>query len=162
MTQKAVNERADEIMKHYGDIEIENLLNDTENNTLKLGIWDYGGQEIFYAVHHLFLTRFGVYLLLFDMQNLLDEGQKQKSIDFIDFWLNSIAMHATSESIQDEISDSVDSGSPLFLIGSHKDIVSGEADHKKISDLLKKTFKSRLSLLNVHENVEDSLLFSYR
>ena len=53
----------------------------------------------------------------------------------------------------------MDSGSPLFLIGSHKDIVSGEADHKKISDLLKKTFKSRLSLLNVHENVEDSLCF---
>merc|ERR1711871_1275209 len=61
-SQKPVAERAEEIMKHYGDVEIENLLKGAEKDTLKLGIWDYGGQEIFYAVHHLFLTRFGVYL----------------------------------------------------------------------------------------------------
>lgn len=29
---------------------------------LSMHIWDFGGQEIFYSLHHLFLSRYGIYL----------------------------------------------------------------------------------------------------
>ena len=58
---KSPEQRAEEIINNYGDLEIQNLLEGVEN-TLKLGIWDYGGQEIFYAVHHLFRLDLGCIL----------------------------------------------------------------------------------------------------
>ena len=35
---------------------------------LRLSLWDFGGQEVFYALHHLYLTRFATYAVLFNMQ----------------------------------------------------------------------------------------------
>ena len=34
---------------------------------LRLSIFDYGGQSVFNVVHHLFLTQFGVYVVVFNM-----------------------------------------------------------------------------------------------
>ena len=35
---------------------------------LRLSLWDFGGQEVFYALHHLYLTRFAAYAVLFNME----------------------------------------------------------------------------------------------
>jgi hypothetical protein len=35
---------------------------------LRLSLWDFGGQEVFYVLHHLYLTRFAAYAVLFNMQ----------------------------------------------------------------------------------------------
>jgi GTPase SAR1 family protein len=35
---------------------------------LHLKLWDFGGQEVFYALHHLYLTRFAAYAVLFNMK----------------------------------------------------------------------------------------------
>ena len=31
-------------------------------------MWDFGGQEEFYVLHHLYLTRFAAYAVVFDMR----------------------------------------------------------------------------------------------
>lgn len=41
------------------------------NEPLKFTLWDFGGQDVFYTMHHLFLNRFGVYLVCFNMQWLV-------------------------------------------------------------------------------------------
>ena len=35
---------------------------------LRVSLWDFAGQEVFYVLHHLYLTRFAAYAVLFDMQ----------------------------------------------------------------------------------------------
>ena len=44
-----------------------NVEDDPTKQKLTLSIWDYGGQEVFYALHHVFLSKFGVYCVVFDM-----------------------------------------------------------------------------------------------
>lgn len=47
----------------------------TENtgpqSSLTLSTWDYGGQDMFVPIQHLFLTRKGAYLIVFDMAKVL-------------------------------------------------------------------------------------------
>ena len=40
----------------------------TESTELRLSLWDFGGQSVFYALHHLYLTRFATFAVLFNMQ----------------------------------------------------------------------------------------------
>lgn len=42
---------------------IEFLYDKSDDYQLSFSIWDYGGQRVFYTLHHLFLTEYGVYLL---------------------------------------------------------------------------------------------------
>ena len=52
---------AQEMIKNYV-MKIQRLLEDPTSESLKLGIWDYGAKKYF-TIHHLFLTRFGAYLV---------------------------------------------------------------------------------------------------
>lgn len=73
-------------------------------------IWDYGGQEVFYALHHIFLSDKGLYLVVFDMRDFLDsEAAKTSAVGFLKFWLNSIKLHAP--------------GAPILLVGTYLDQV---------------------------------------
>ena len=40
----------------------------TESVELRLSLWDFGGQSVFYALHHLYLSRFAAFAVLFNMQ----------------------------------------------------------------------------------------------
>jgi hypothetical protein len=33
-------------------------------------LWDFGGQDVFYILYHLFLSEFGVYVVTFSMERL--------------------------------------------------------------------------------------------
>jgi len=83
-------------------------------------IWDFGGQEIFYTLHHVFLTKYGVYLLVFNMNELLkktDEG-----VRYLRFWLDSVKLHAPS--------------APIILIGTFLDVVNGENKLEQVEEIL--------------------------
>ena len=81
---------------------------------LVLSTWDYGGQHIFRIVHHLFLTRFAVYLAVFNMADLVGEKATDESrtrcLDELHGWLNTLWMHAAE--------------APVILVGTHKDTLS--------------------------------------
>lgn len=119
----------EEIAKRFDEELVAEALSaedDPMKRKLVLSIWDYGGQEVFYALHHVFLTRFGVYCVVFDMSRMAgpsaDEESKEKCIELVQFWLRSIYMHAK--------------GAPTFLVGTHKDVVSSVEDHRKINKML--------------------------
>ena len=69
-------------------------------------IWDFGGQEEYYATHQIFLSDNSLYLLLFNLK-LGDKG-----VEELRPWLNNIALRAPH--------------SCVIIIGTHLDEVSDE------------------------------------
>ena len=67
-------------------------------------------QDVFYSMHHLFLTRCGVYVVVFSLSALSAKERQVEVLDRIFYWLNSIRTHA--------------SGAPIFLVGTHADEVA--------------------------------------
>lgn len=63
-----------------------------EVGSVKISIWDYGGQAVFYTLHHVFLTKWGVYLLVFNPKAYLIKPAATES--YLRFWLHSVRLHA--------------------------------------------------------------------
>ena len=66
---------------------------------MRMSVWDFGGQDTFYCLHHLYMSRSCVYVIMFNMEWCLP-GHKcskcdggSKHLDFLAFWLDSIALH---------------------------------------------------------------------
>jgi len=72
----------------------------TNSETVKLNLWDFGGQEIMHATHQFFLTERSLYLLV--INNRVNELTNQ-----IDRWLKLI--------------DSFGKDSPILIIGNYAD-----------------------------------------
>jgi len=111
------------------DAELEydsRLLLEAEKNHdgLEYSIWDYGGQRIFYTLHHMFLTQYGVYLLVFDMRDIVLKRDHSTVSETLKFWLRSIQLHAPS--------------APVLVIGTFYDIVKDEKALMKVNDYLGK------------------------
>ena len=123
----------------------QELLLQAGRGTLRLQFWDFGGQDTFYGLYHVYITRAGVYMVVFNMEWLLPaidgnsqrhrcsacNGNAEHHLEFLEFWLNNIALHAVDP----------EDGSlpPILLAGTHKDKVTDPLDHERISDLLYKT-----------------------
>ena len=72
---------------------------------LGLTIWDYSGQPVFRIIHHLFLSKYGAYLCVFNLATFSDASEE--TLDTIERWLNSIKLYTNS--------------APAFLVGTHAD-----------------------------------------
>ena len=59
------------------------------SSSIHISVFDYGGQDVFTAIHHLFLTAYGVYALCFNMEWLLaeDKTEKERCLKFLKFGL---------------------------------------------------------------------------
>jgi GTPase SAR1 family protein len=124
------------------------LANLNDNTKFVISLFDYGGQSVFNVIHHLFLTRYGVYTLVFNMEQLVspDIAVRENCLSTISFWLNSIVVHtwhAESESM-----------APIVIVGTHKDIVKSAGDHAQISKILRDKFCSSVAWPFIQKNVE--------
>ncbi|XP_033095539.1 uncharacterized protein LOC117100096 [Anneissia japonica] len=75
----------------------------------RLSLWDFAGQDMYYNTHHLFMSKQGVYLIVFNAVKAVMNPEKQ--IKRLQFWLQSVAMHA-------EVGNAV-----VFLVGTRRDSV---------------------------------------
>ena len=69
---------------------------DEEREDMAIELWDFGGQEIFYILYHLFLSEFGTYLLTFSMERLVPSAlpsDRERCLSMIRYWLDNIALH---------------------------------------------------------------------
>ena len=55
-------------------------------------MWDFAGQELYYATHHFFLSRNSVNVIVFDCTQSSDENR-------LPFWLNTIQAMASGSRI---------------------------------------------------------------
>jgi GTPase SAR1 family protein len=104
---------------------------------LLISLFDFGGQSVFEVIHHLFLTRNGVYALVFNMEWLVTEGpERDRALRFMRNWLSSIAVHTYNKTTA--------STAPIVIVGTRLDRVASPADHEKISTLLHEQFSDNL------------------
>ena len=97
---------------------------------LVISIFDYGGQEVFDALHSLFLTPYGVYVCVFNMENLCYPGpDRDQGLAVLRKWLNSVVMHTAASGF-----------APVVFLGTHKDKVPDTTVHSDISRLLHESF----------------------
>eukprot|EP00811_Abedinium_folium_P003262 NODE_129_length_3566_cov_5.542890.p1 GENE.NODE_129_length_3566_cov_5.542890~~NODE_129_length_3566_cov_5.542890.p1 ORF type:complete len:585 (-),score=145.68 NODE_129_length_3566_cov_5.542890:1811-3421(-) len=74
--------------------------------------WDFVGQANYYAMAHIFLTSFGIYVLVLDLSQWQCrddsfEGLSAELDDSVGFWLAAISFHAP--------------GARVVIVGSHND-----------------------------------------
>ena len=113
------------------------------NSKLLISLFDFGGQEIFGAVTPLFMTRYGVYVLVFNMEcfhikpeDMSKNDPKRGMISWEECtkvmkqWLNSIVVH-TSYELRGSMRTA-----PIFIVGTHRDAVSSSAHHQSISSAI--------------------------
>ena len=86
--------------------------------TFQFSIWDFGGQEEYYATHQCFLSERSIYLVLF---NLLHGA---KGVEELSPWLNNIALRAPK--------------SCVLIVGTHLDEVSTTEREEKVDRVLQK------------------------
>ncbi|XP_068708431.1 uncharacterized protein [Montipora foliosa] len=113
-------------------------------------LWDFGGQSVYYATHPLFLTSRAVYLLVYDLsrdlhemaqpvtnqglyKNIQDTFETRSNLDYLDFWMTSIASLARRDDAHTEESDSKslllpEKLPPVFLVCTNADRPCGGAD----------------------------------
>ena len=82
-----------------------------EKDDIICSIWDYGGQKVFQALHHIFLTRNGLYIIVFDMRTAIAGTAVEESMRHISYWMRSVALHAPE--------------APIILVGTFADRISG-------------------------------------
>ena len=102
-------------------------------NRCILSVLDFGGQSVFNIIHHLFLTSCGVYIVVFNMMDILDDNKREQSLSEISFWINSIVMHTC-----DEVNEKI---APMFLVGTHKDRVNDATNFERISQSIEDRFR---------------------
>lgn len=71
--------------KELKDKEIERDIN---SNIITFSTWDFAGQEIYYYTHLFFLSRRGIYLMIFNLLKPEEETSR------IEYWLQSIHTRA--------------------------------------------------------------------
>jgi small GTP-binding protein len=70
------------------------------DQSIKLGLWDFGGQEIYYATHQLFLTRHTLYILV--LNSRVEEEENR-----VEYWLKII--------------ETFGGNSPILIVGNKSD-----------------------------------------
>ena len=83
---------------------------ETKAKKLKVAVWDVAGQKVFHNLHHLYLTRLGIYVVVFNVVQLLKSPAQ--TLDFVEFWLNTVRLHAPEAEV--------------MLVGTHWDLLDME------------------------------------
>ena len=129
--------------------ELKSTSRQTKEPTLHLNTYDFAGQKGYRPMHHCFITRRSIYLVVFNLQKLVKliqcgqvEGNSE-ALEEIRYWLNSI--HAHIHNVQED-----EKMKRVFLVGTHmspKNPEQGkcitEDELQKIHELLESAFYSR-------------------
>lgn len=109
-----------------------NSIIDGKEIIFKTNMWDFGGQEIYYAMHQFFLTRRSLYILVWN-------ARKDDSYENFDYWLNAISL--------------LSEGCPIIIVQNKIDIRIREIDQK----LIKEKFKNVIGFHQVSCLTDDGI-----
>ncbi|XP_071949114.1 uncharacterized protein [Antedon mediterranea] len=99
----------------------------------RFSLWDFAGQEMYYNTHHLFMPKQGVYLVVFNAAKAISDPYRH--IKRLQFWLQSIAMHADIENVV------------VFLVGTRRESICDTNVFSAFEKLLNAHIYKRFSRL---------------
>jgi len=82
-----------------------------DGETFKVNIWDFGGQDIYHAIHQFFLTKDSVYVLVLDNRNENDN---------INYWLQAVEV--------------LSQNSPVLIIKNERDNRARNLNNKQLRE----------------------------
>ncbi len=111
----------EEVMRCLGNTKLS-------DSGLVLDLVDFGGQAVFNVLHHLFIKKYGVYLLTFNMEWLADSAESEKRemcLNNLAFWMNSIYIHTARKDLE-----GLEQTARVVFVGTRKDLVSEVGQHE--------------------------------
>ena len=105
----------------------------SQESPLDFQVLDFAGQKEYRPMHHCFMSRRAIYIVVFNLQHLLDPEEKRKMFADIKYWLNSVHAHVHIQGYKYE--------KYIFLVGTHKNPGNGKVG---ITDDNLKKFSSEL------------------
>ena len=83
-----------------------------------VGLRDLGGQDVLHVFYNIYLKPSNMYQLVFNMQRMVIFPEvREDCLGAMLYWVNILTSHSSSSS-------TTSSKSIVFIIGTHKDIVS--------------------------------------
>ena len=95
--------------------------NDDGGAGVNVSVWDYGGQAVFHTLHHLLLSKYGVYILVFNLPALVNN--ESEAYEYVDFWLHSVALHAED--------------APIIIVGTFADRINEKRAFEKVDKVIR-------------------------
>ena len=62
---------------------------------VKFSVWDFAGQPLYEPMHHTFLTRRALYIIVMNLAKLTDNGITELDLQRIYFWVASVHTHTS-------------------------------------------------------------------
>jgi GTPase SAR1 family protein len=127
----------------------ENIARKDLGSELIISLYDFGGQDIFNVLHHFFMSKNGVYVVVFDMELFVskDVEKRESCMKHLKFWMNSIVMHTYDEQSRRT--------APVAIVGTRADLICESKDHNWISLCLEEVFYSSATWNSVLINYYD-------
>lgn len=129
-----------------------------------ISTWDFGGQDLFFPLHHLLLSSSGVFVVGFSLRCLLarpgdvldsssneieptiaDDQTAVACVHSLVQWLHSIYIYAP--------------GAPVFVVGTGRDCF-GDADLERAADLLEPVLNSSPCSEQLQDNAAEPRFYS--
>jgi len=108
-----------------------------------ISAWDFGGQELYYALHHIFIRTTAVFLVVFSLSDALSAPDLVAR--HLIHWVNSIHTYSGGRYTRNAEELDIDNmGENILLVGTHKDVIPAdqlEQSLKAIDDQLYGIFK---------------------
>jgi hypothetical protein len=117
-----------------------------------VSLQDFGGQPVFNPLHHLFIKREAVFLIVFDMRWLAappDSRVFAEAREYLLFWMDAIAVHTMHPELK--------TTAQVAFVGTHKDLVPGKADHDRISSIVyQMVFHGAVQVSPIYDEIASS------
>ena len=100
LMERLLYDRYDKNQPKTDGLNVETWTVKVDNIDIRLNVWDFGGQEIYHAMHEFFLTKRSLYLLVYDCRNTEEQNR-------IEYWLKLI--------------ENFGGQSPVIIVGNKND-----------------------------------------
>ncbi len=122
----------------YLDIAVKKRVVDNKNPPLVLNTLDFAGQKLYRPMHHCFISRRALYIVVFKIPDMQKKASRKKSLEDLRYWIHSIHSHIYPP--EEDMKGEDKKINRVFLVGTHRGDHTDEddGDLKEIDDLIKK------------------------
>ena len=129
--------------------------------TLVFNTLDFAGQKGYRPMHHCFISRGAIYIVVYNLTSLVQNHcvEKQKAIEELEYWLNSIHAHTKMHIDSVKQKASMNLQKYVFLVGTHKaEVTADQMD--EINKKLQDQFSTKRFFDDIHMYEEKDNIFA--